>query len=86
LETVQIQVQERVLPEDAMARLGFARANEFLQIWSAFTCVWPRVRNFVGTSLRDHIEEVPEADRFDCVQIDLSALFSGATGGVNVER
>lgn len=86
LETAQIQVLEGVLPADAMERLGYARANEFLQIWSAFACVWPRVRNFVGASLRDLVEEVPEADRFDCSQVDLSALFSGATGGVDSER
>ena len=83
LETVQIQVLEDVLPDDGLERLGFARANEFLQIWGGFACVWPRVQNFVGESVYDLIEEVPQADRFAC-PADLAALFSGATGGVDV--
>lgn len=86
METVQIQVEQRILPPDAMVRLGYVRGNQFLEIWPAFACVWPRVRNFVGESLRAYIEEVPELDRYDCRDIDLSQLLAGGAGAVEVQR
>ncbi len=86
-ETVHIQVEQGVLPPDALERLGYLSANEYLGSWAAFTCVWPRVVNSVGQSLRAYVEQVPVADRYDCSHIDLSQLLAGgATVGVDIER
>lgn len=54
LETVLIQVEEGLLPDDALERLGYS-------IWKNmshphFICVWPMLREWAGQSVREYLE------------------------------
>ena len=72
LETILLQVEQDVLPPDAMQRLGYD--------WGAilsvpgFSCLWPYTSTDLGSSVRELIEaSTPGTERFDC-HIDIDAL------------
>ncbi|HZX89948.1 MAG TPA: hypothetical protein VFE67_04830 [Rudaea sp.] len=71
-ETIMLQVEQGLLPADAMVRLGYN--------WGAvlkspgMACLWLELQTQVGPSVRKAIEDsTPKADRFAC-QVDLQAL------------
>jgi hypothetical protein len=72
LETILLQVDQGLLPADAMVRLGYnwgpALSNP------AFACLWPELQKGVGPSVRRLIEDsTPAAKRFVC-KVNLQAL------------
>jgi hypothetical protein len=71
-ETILLQVEQGLLPADAMARLGY---NWGPVLGSpGMACLWPELRPQVGPSVRKAIEEsTPKVDRFAC-RVDLQAL------------
>ena len=72
LETIQLQVEQGLLPPDATARLGYNWGPILSN--PAMACLWPELRTQVGPSLRKFIEDsTPERDRLPC-QVDLQAL------------
>jgi hypothetical protein len=55
-ETVLLQVEQGLLPAGAMERLGYANVVNYLKI-PAFVCLWPRMREQIGTEVfRQYVE------------------------------
>ena len=74
LETVQLQVEQGLLPEDAMTRLGYDWAQSLSSDDLAFACLWPSLRRQLGASVRQLIEDsTPAANRGVC-PVDLDQL------------
>jgi len=72
LETVLLQVDQGLLPRDAVTRLGYNWGPILSN--PAFACLWPELRTRVGSSVRKFIEDsTPEAQRFTC-RVDLKGL------------
>ena len=72
LEMIQLQVEQGLLPPDAVARLGYNWGPILSN--PAMACMWPELRTQVGSSVRKLIEDsTPAADRAPC-QVDLQAL------------
>lgn len=72
LETILLQVDQGLLPADAMERLGYNWGPILSE--PAFACAWPDLRTAVGPSVRQFIEEgTPTAKRFRCT-VNLQAL------------
>jgi hypothetical protein len=72
LETIRLQVDQGLLPPDAMERLGYNWGPVLKS--PAYACLWPELRNGVGPSVRQLIENsTPKADRFVC-RVNLQAL------------
>lgn len=72
LETILLQVEQGLLPPDAMARLGYKWGPVLSD--PSYACLWPELRRGAGPSVRQFIEDsTPEADRFAC-QVNLKAL------------
>lgn len=72
LETILLQVDQGLLPSDAMARLGYNWGPVLSS--PAYACLWPELRTRVGPSVRQYIEDSsPTASRFTC-QVDLKVL------------
>jgi hypothetical protein len=72
LETILLQVEQGLLPPDAMQRLGYNWGP--VLGFPAIACLWPVISEGVGDSVRQLIEgETPVGDRFDC-QVDVEAL------------
>src|SRR5262249_51546830 len=72
LETVLLQVDQGLLPSDAITRLGYNWGPILSD--PAFACLWPDLRTRVGSSVRKFVEDsTPEAQRFAC-QVDLKGL------------
>ena len=72
LETVLLQVDQGLLPADAVTRLGYnwgpALANP------AFACMWPDLRPGVGASVQTFIEDHSPPDKRVACNVDLQAL------------
>ena len=72
LETILLQVEQRLLPPDAMQRLGYNWGPVLST--PAIACLWPSISQGVGESVRELIEAgTPVDDRFDC-QVDIEAI------------
>ena len=72
VETILLQVEQGLLPDDAMERLGYNWGPALGR--SDFACLWPQLRLQVGSEVRRRIEGgTPRDDWFNC-QIDLEAL------------
>lgn len=72
LETILLQVEQGLLPEDAMARLGYNWGEVLRE--PDMACLWPELQTQVGSSVRDFIEKsTPRKDRLPC-QVNLQAL------------
>ena len=72
LETILLQVEQGLLPPDAMARLGYDWGPVLR--YPDMACLWPELSPGVGESVRKLIEDsTPEAERFVC-QVNLKAL------------
>ena len=74
-ETLQLQVEQGILPEEAVDRLGYGGTPEMVWTQAGFVCLWPfNLRNFVGEALRAAIEAAEPAEHFDCSHIDLEGI------------
>jgi hypothetical protein len=72
LEMIQLQVEQGLLPTDAVARLGYNWGPILSS--PAMACMWPELRTQVGSSVRKLIEDsTPAANHAPC-QVDLQAL------------
>jgi len=71
-ETILLQVDQGLLPADAMVRLGYNWGPVLTS--PSYACLWPELQTAVGPSVRKAIEDsTPKADRFAC-RVDLKAL------------
>jgi len=71
-ETILLQVDQGLLPADAMVRLGYNWGPVLTS--PSYACLWPELQTAVGPSVRKAIEDsTPKADRFVC-RVDLKAL------------
>jgi hypothetical protein len=69
-ETILLQIEQGLLPQDAMGRLGYegwSRINESPK----FACVWPLIRDDVSSAFRDFVEGAQNFDAIDCTSFDL---------------
>ncbi len=74
-ETALLQVEQGLLPADAMERLGYSGGPNWLDRFPAFACMWPSMRGRVGTTLRERIEGARTQPPFDCDKFDLPSYF-----------
>ena len=65
-ETVLLQSQQGVLPDEAMEQLGYAYFGRGFLTQPAIACIWPELRNAVGTSMREYVEQTPQSSRPNC--------------------
>ena len=72
LETILLQVEQGLLPADAMARLGYDWGPVLSN--PAYACLWPDLRTQTGIAVRKLIEDSTSArERYIC-RVDLQAL------------
>lgn len=72
LEMIQLQVEQGLLPRDAVARLGYNWGRILSS--PAMACMWSELRTQVSPSVRKLIEDsTPAKDRPPC-QVNLQAL------------
>jgi hypothetical protein len=72
LEMIQLQVEQGLLPPDAVARLGYNWGPILNN--PAMACIWPELRMQVSPSVRKLIDDsTPATDRAPC-QVDLQTL------------
>ena len=64
-ETVLIQVEQGLLPSDAMARLGYSGWEGIFEDPTE-ACVWPLIRSEVSESFRQFVEEGRDPNAIDC--------------------
>lgn len=67
VETLLLQVEQDLLPPDAMQRLGYAEFNDILSD-PVFACLWPSIRRTVSSSLISYIEGGGSRAQTDCSQ------------------
>lgn len=74
-ETVLLQIEQGLLPEDAMERLGY-RAWTSINSSPKTACVWPLIRSRVSTSFREYVEGAQDSRTIDCSSFEIpSDLF-----------
>ncbi len=69
-ETVLLQVEQGLLPVDAMERLGYRGWLETFEN-PKVACIWPLIRPGVSTSFREFVEGAQKADAIDCTSFDI---------------
>jgi hypothetical protein len=69
-ETVHLQVEQGLLPPDAMGRLGYRGWEEFLK-YPKTACIWPLIRPEVGTSFREFVEANRGFEEIECSSFDI---------------
>ncbi len=74
-ETALLQVEQGLLPPDAMERLGYSGGPDWLNRFPAFTCMWPSLRGRVGTALRERMEGARTEPTFDCEELNVPSYF-----------
>jgi hypothetical protein len=73
-ETVLLQVEQGLLPADAMNRLGYRRWTSLLQ-YPKSACVWPAIRPGVSTSFREYVENSQDPNKLDCRAFNLPQMW-----------
>ncbi len=69
-ETIQLQIDQGILQEDAMKRLGYvAWATIFEDAKNG--CVWPLIRPGVSESFRTWVEEARGPTEVDCTEFEI---------------
>ena len=69
-ETIQLQIDQGILQEDAMKRLGYEGwAGVFED--PKLGCVWPLIRPGVSESYRAWVEEARGPNEVDCTQFEI---------------
>lgn len=66
-ETVLLQVEQDILPIDAMERLGYGGWRRIFQD-PKYRCVWPLIRQGASEAFRAFVEEGQDPDAIDCSQ------------------
>ena len=69
-ETVLLQVEQGLLPLDAMERLGYRGWMEIFEDPKT-ACIWPLIRQQVSTSFREFVEKTRKANSIDCTSFDI---------------
>ncbi len=64
-ETLLLQVEQDILPPDAMDRLGYGGWKKIFDD-PKYGCVWPLIRPGVGASFREFVEEGQDPKAIDC--------------------
>ena len=64
-ETVLLQVEDGVLPTDAMVRLGYVGWQGIFDE-ATEACVWPLIRSGVSESFRRFVEDGRDLNAIDC--------------------
>ena len=70
LETLQIQIEQGLLPGEAVGRLGYGSVETWAQRQD-FACLWPGIGATVSQAVRDLVEAVPFVDGSVCAGYDL---------------
>ena len=65
-ETVQLQVEQAVLPADAMERLGYNWYRTGFLSQPAAHCIWPMLRSGLSATILEYVERTPQAARAEC--------------------
>jgi len=71
-ETLLLQVEEGILPADAMERLGYVGWRSIFQN-PKMACVWPLVRPGVSPSFREFVETGQDPSSIDCTRYSVPA-------------
>ncbi len=69
-ETTLLQVEQGLLPPDAMERLGFAGWVRLLEEPKR-ACIWPLIRPGVSRSFREFVERTQPVNAIDCTSFDI---------------
>ena len=69
-ETVHLQVEQGLLPPDAMERLGYSGWMRFFENPKT-ACIWPLIRPDVSASFREFVEGAQNVDEIDCTSFDI---------------
>ena len=64
-ETVLLQVEQGLLPPDAMLRLGYSGWRTLFQ-QPKYACVWPLIRLGVSEGFQQFVEEGQDPNAIDC--------------------
>ncbi len=64
-ETLLLQVEDKILPPDAMERLGYLGWQRIFED-PTDACVWPLIRPQVSASFRQFVEEGRDPNAIDC--------------------
>ena len=65
-----LQVEQGLLPKDAMERLGYATFDQVLDD-PQYACLWPTIQRTVSPSMIAFIEGAALPDQFDCSQYSI---------------
>jgi len=69
-ETVLLQVEQGLLPPDAMERLGYGGWTGIFEDAKG-ACTWPIIRPGVSSSFREFVEGAKNVDAIDCTSFDI---------------
>ncbi len=69
-ETVLLQVEQGLLPSDAMERLGYRGWMTIFEDTKA-ACMWPFIRRGVSSSFREFVEGQGNVNAIDCSGFDI---------------
>jgi hypothetical protein len=71
-EMVMLQIDQKLLPPDAMERLGYSFLRTRFLSWPGNACLWPLLSTAGSISLElvAYVERTPAANRHEC-QLDL---------------
>jgi hypothetical protein len=74
-ETVLLQIDQGLLPSDAMERLGYSFLRTLFLSWPGNACLWPLLSGpgSISPELTAYVERIPEQDRHEC-QLDIGLL------------
>ncbi len=65
-ETVLLQIEQGLLPPDAMERLGYRSWKTILEDPTWRACAWPHVRKGVSDAFREYVEDSQDSTDIDC--------------------
>ena len=69
-ETVLLQIEQGLLPPDAMERLGYRGWTSIFED-PKIACIWPLIRPEVNTSFREFVEGAQDVDAINCASYEL---------------
>ena len=83
-ETVLLQIEQAVLPEDAMERLGYNWYRAGFLAQPAALCIWPMLRSGLSATILEYVERTPQGERAECPS-DLAGLESWSLTPFEIE-
>ena len=69
-ETILLQVEQGLLPPDAMERLGFVGWTRLFEEPKR-ACIWPLIQPGVSKSFSEYVEGAQQANAIDCTSFDI---------------